>query len=136
MWYVTSCQIQQYIEKIEFICYDIKSIKKAYIHVMEDRIMTIDKKLEGTKLEIILEGRLDTITAPALEKEIKQSLNGITELIFDFEKLEYISSAGLRVLLAAQKIMNKQGSMIIKNVNDVINDVFEVTGFVDILTIE
>lgn len=136
MWYVISCQIQQYIEKIEFICYDIKSIKKAYIHVMEDRIMTIDKKLEGTKLEIILEGRLDTITAPALEKEIKQSLNGITELIFDFEKLEYISSAGLRVLLAAQKIMNKQGSMIIKNVNDVINDVFEVTGFVDILTIE
>lgn len=136
MWYVISCQIQQYIEKIEFICYDIKSIKKAYIHVMEDRIMTIDKKLEGTKLEIILEGRLDTITAPALEKEIKQSLNGITELIFDFEKLEYISSAGLRVLLAAQKIMNKQGSMIIKNVNDVINDVFEVTGFSDILTIE
>lgn len=136
MWYVISCQIQQYIEKIEFICYDIKSIKKAYIHVMEDRIMTIDKKLEGTKLEIILEGRLDTITAPALEKEIRQSLNGITELIFDFEKLEYISSAGLRVLLAAQKIMNKQGSMIIKNVNDVINDVFEVTGFVDILTIE
>ena len=136
MWYVISCQIQQYIEKIEFICYDIKSIKKAYIHVMEDRIMTIDKKLEGTKLEIILEGRLDTITAPALEKEIKQSLNRITELIFDFEKLEYISSAGLRVLLAAQKIMNKQGSMIIKNVNDVINDVFEVTGFVDILTIE
>ena len=132
MWYVISCQIQQYIEKIEFICYDIKSIKKAYIHVMEDRIMTIDKKLEGTKLEIILEGRLDTITAPALEEEIKQSLNGITELIFDFEKLEYISSAGLRVLLAAQKIMNKQGSMIIKNVNDV----FEVTGFVDILTIE
>ena len=128
--------IQQYIEKIEFICYDIKSIKKAYIHVMEDRIMTIDKKLEGTKLEIILEGRLDTITAPALEEAIKQSLNGITELIFDFEKLEYISSAGLRVLLAAQKIMNKQGSMIIKNVNDVINDVFEVTGFVDILTIE
>lgn len=136
MWYVISCQIQQYIEKIEFICYDIKSIKKAYIHVMEDRIMTIDKKLEGTKLEIILEGRLDTITAPALEEEIKQSLNGITELIFDFEKLEYISSAGLRVLLATQKIMNKQGSMIIKNVNDVINDVFEVTGFVDILTIE
>ena len=136
MWYVISCQIQQYIEKIEFICYDIKSIKKAYIHVMEDRIMTIDKKLEGTKLEIILEGRLDTITAPALEEAIKQSLNGITELIFDFEKLEYISSAGLRVLLAAQKIMNKQGSMIIKNVNDVINDVFEVTGFSDILTIE
>ena len=120
------------IEKIEFICYDIKSIKNAYIHVMEGRIMTIDKKLEGTKLEIILEGRLDTITAPTLEEELKQSLDGITELVFDFGKLEYISSAGLRVLLAAQKIMNKQGSMIIKNVNDV----FEVTGFSDILTIE
>ncbi len=124
------------IEKIEFICYDIKNIKNAYIHVMEGRIMTIDKKLEGTKLEIILEGRLDTITAPTLEEELKQSLDGITELVFDFGKLEYISSAGLRVLLAAQKIMNKQGSMIIKNVNDVINDVFEVTGFSDILTIE
>lgn len=98
--------------------------------------MTIDKKLEGTKLEITLEGRLDTITAPTLEGELKQSLDGITELVFDFRKLEYISSAGLRVLLAAQKIMNKQGSMIIKNVNDVINDVFEVTGFSDILTIE
>ena len=104
---------------------------------MEGRIMTIDKKLEGTKLEIILEGRLDTITAPpTLEEELKWSLDGITELVFDFGKLEYISSAGLRVLLAAQKIMNKQGSMIIKNVNDVINDVFEVTGFSDILTIE
>ena len=98
--------------------------------------MTIDKKLEGTKLEITLEGRLDTITAPTLEGELKQSLDGITELVSDFGKLEYISSAGLRVLLAAQKIMNKQGSMIIKNVNDVINDVFEVTGFSDILTIE
>ena len=98
--------------------------------------MTIDKKLEGTKLEITLEGRLDTITAPTLEGELKQSLDGITELVFVFGKLEYISSAGLRVLLAAQKIMNKQGSMIIKNVNDVINDVFEVTGFSDILTIE
>ena len=103
---------------------------------MEGRIMTIDKKLEGTKLEITLEGRLDTITAPTLEGELKQSLDGITELVFDVGKLEYISSAGLRVLLAAQKIMNKQGSMIIKNVNDVINDVFEVTGFSDILTRE
>lgn len=83
-----------------------------------------------------MEGRLDTITAPTLEEELKRALDGITELVFDFGKLEYISSAGLRVLLAAQKIMNKQGSMIIKNVNDVINDVFEVTGFSDILTIE
>lgn len=125
------------IEKIELMCYYIKNILTKCVYTRNGgRIMTIDKKLEGTKLEITLEGRLDTITAPTLEGELKQFLDGITELVFDFGKLEYISSAGLRVLLAAQKIMNKQGSMIIKNVNDVINDVFEVTGFSDILTIE
>lgn len=97
--------------------------------------MTINKKQEGTKLEILLEGRLDTTTSPMLEEELKQSIGGITELIFDFEKLEYISSAGLRILLAQQKIMNKQGSMVVKNVNEVIDEVFEVTGFSDILTI-
>lgn len=97
--------------------------------------MTINKNLEGTKLEILLEGRLDTTTAPMLEAEVKQSLDGITELTFDFEKLEYISSAGLRILLAAQKKMSKQGSMVVKNVNEVIAEVFEVTGFSDILTI-
>lgn len=97
--------------------------------------MTISKNLEGTKLTILLEGRLDTTTSPTLEAELKQSLDGITELIFDFEKLDYISSAGLRVLLAAQKVMNKQGSMIVKNVNEVISEVFEVTGFSDMLTI-
>lgn len=97
--------------------------------------MTINKALEGTKLMISLEGRLDTTTSPELEVELKQGLNGITELTFDFEKLEYISSAGLRILLTAQKVMNKQGSMIVKNVNDVIDEVFEVTGFSDILTI-
>lgn len=98
--------------------------------------MTINKKKEGTKLEILLEGRLDTTTSPMLETELKQSIDGITELIFNFDKLEYISSAGLRILLAAQKIMNKQGSMVVKNVNEIISEVFEVTGFSDILTIE
>lgn len=97
--------------------------------------MTISKNLEGEKLTILLEGRLDTTTSPALEAELKEALTGITELVFDFEKLEYISSAGLRILLANQKIMNKQGSMVIKNVNEVIAEVFEVTGFADILTI-
>lgn len=97
--------------------------------------MTISKNLEGAKLTILLEGRLDTTTSPALEAELKDALTGITELVFDFEKLEYISSAGLRILLANQKIMNKQGSMVIKNVNEVIAEVFEVTGFADILTV-
>lgn len=97
--------------------------------------MTINKELEGAKMTILLEGRLDTTTSPALEQELKQDLDSITELIFDFEKLEYISSAGLRILLAAQKVMNKQGSMVVKNVNEIIDEVFEVTGFSDILTI-
>lgn len=98
--------------------------------------MTINKALEGSKLTILLEGRLDTTTSPALETELKGALDGITELVFDFEKLEYISSAGLRILLATQKVMNKQGSMVIKHVNEVIDEVFEVTGFADILTVE
>lgn len=98
--------------------------------------MNIAKKLDGSKLEIALEGRLDTTTSPMLEAELKHSVSGITELVFDFEKLEYISSSGLRILLSAQKVMNKQGSMVIKNVNEVIMEVFEITGFVDILTIE
>lgn len=98
--------------------------------------MNIIKSLEGNTLSIALEGRLDTTTAPQLEAELKQSIADNTELILDFAKLEYISSAGLRVLLAAQKVMNKQGKMVIRNVNDVISEVFEVTGFADILTIE
>lgn len=98
--------------------------------------MTIEKNLEGSKLTLILEGRLDTVTTPALEAELKQSLNDVTELVFDFSKLEYISSAGLRVLLASQKTMNKQGSMVIRHVNETIMEVFEVTGFSDILSIE
>ena len=97
--------------------------------------MTINKNQEGTRLEILLEGRLDTTTSPMLETELKQALDGITELTFNFEQLEYISSAGLRILLAAQKRMSRQGSMVVKNVNEVIAEVFEVTGFSDILTI-
>ena len=98
--------------------------------------MNIIKNSEGKTLNIALEGRLDTTTATQLEAELKQSIADNTELNLDFAKLEYISSAGLRVLLAAQKVMNKQGKMVIRNVNDVISEVFEVTGFVDILTIE
>ena len=98
--------------------------------------MTIEKNLNGTELTVTITGRLDTTTAPQLEAEFKLSINGIEKLVLDFAALEYLSSAGLRVLLAAQKVMNKQGEMIIKNVNDTINEIFEVTGFIDILTIE
>ena len=98
--------------------------------------MTITKKQNGSHLDLALEGRLDTTTAPQLEAELKQSVNGVTELVLDFSGLEYLSSAGLRVLLSAQKVMNKQGSMVIKNVNETIMEIFEVTGFADILTIE
>ena len=98
--------------------------------------MTINKKLDGTTLSVALEGRLDTTTAPELEKEMKESLDGVETLILDFEKLEYISSAGLRVLLSTQKTMNKQGEMKVTKVNETVNEVFEVTGFSDILTIE
>ena len=103
---------------------------------MEVISMNIIKNTEDKTLNIALEGRLDTTTAPQLEAEFKQSIADNEELNLDFAKLEYISSAGLRVLLAAQKVMNKQGKMIIRNVNDVISEVFEVTGFADILTIE
>ena len=98
--------------------------------------MIIEKNLNGTELTVTITGRLDTTTAPQLEAEFKLSINGIEKLVLDFAALEYLSSAGLRVLLAAQKVMNKQGEMIIKNVNDTINEIFEVTGFIDILTIE
>ena len=98
--------------------------------------MTIEKKQNGSSLTIAVQGRLDTTTAPDLEKEIKSGLDGVTELIMDFEKLDYISSAGLRVLLSAQKVMSKQGSMKVIHVNDLVMEVFEVTGFTDILTIE
>lgn len=98
--------------------------------------MTINKNQQGTALELTLAGRLDTTTAPQLEAELKHSVNGVTNLTLDFAELEYISSAGLRVLLAAQKVMNKQGNMVIRNVNETVMEVFEITGFSDILTIE
>ena len=98
--------------------------------------MTIEKNLNGTELTVTITGRLDTTTAPMLEAEFKQSISDVEKLVLDFAALDYLSSAGLRVLLAAQKVMNKQGEMIIKNVNETINEIFEVTGFVDILTIE
>ncbi|MBE5845524.1 MAG: STAS domain-containing protein [Butyrivibrio sp.] len=97
--------------------------------------MTINKTANGNELVIALAGRLDTTTAPQLDEEVK-AIDGVTKLVFDFAALEYISSAGLRVLLSAQKIMNKQGSMVIKNVNEEIREIFDVTGFIDILTIE
>ena len=97
--------------------------------------MTIEKKQNGSSLTIAVQGRLDTTTAPDLEKEIKSSLDGVTELIIDFEKLDYISSAGLRVLLSAHKTMNKRGGMKVVNVNEIVSEVFEVTGFSDILNI-
>ncbi|MBP9988848.1 MAG: STAS domain-containing protein [Ruminococcus sp.] len=99
-------------------------------------MLNIIKNPEGTKLTMSLEGRLDTTTAPQLENEISTSLEGVTELVFDFAKLEYISSAGLRIMLSAQKVMNKQGEMVIKNVCDDIVEVFEITGFADIMNIE
>ena len=97
--------------------------------------MTITKNATDSTLRIALEGRLDTNTAPQLEAELKASLPGVTELELDFSGLEYISSSGLRVLLSAQKTMNKQGKMTIHHVNETIMEVFEITGFVDILTI-
>ena len=99
-------------------------------------MLNITKKADNEELIVTLEGRLDTTTAPQLESELKESLQGIKGLIFDMEKLDYISSAGLRVLLSAQKIMNKQGEMKLIHVGEAINEIFEVTGFCDILTIE
>lgn len=97
--------------------------------------MTITRIAEGSKLTLSLEGRLDTTTAPELETAVKSELAGVEHLEFDFAGLEYISSAGLRVLLSAQKIMNKQGTMVVANCNDDIKEIFEVTGFSDILSI-
>jgi anti-sigma B factor antagonist len=99
-------------------------------------MMTINKIQNGSELTIVPAGRLDTTTAPELESELKSSLDGVTALCFDLNELEYISSAGLRVLLSAQKQMAKQGEMKLVNVNTTIMEIFEVTGFSEILTIE
>lgn len=98
--------------------------------------MTINKMTEGTKLTLALSGRMDTSTSPLLDAELEESLPGVEELVLDFAELSYLSSAGLRVLLSTQKIMARQGSMVLKNVNETVMEVFEITGFVDILTIE
>ena len=99
-------------------------------------MLNITKNANGSDLKVILEGRLDTTTAPQLEAELNSALSGVTALKFDLEKLDYISSAGLRVLLSSQKIMNKQGSMVITGVSPEVKEIFDVTGFSDILTIE
>ncbi len=98
--------------------------------------MKIEKSMNGADLQIALEGRLDTTTAPELEQALKASLDDANTLTMDFEKLDYISSAGLRVLLSAHKIMSKKGGMKIVKVNEIVDEVFEVTGFKDILDIE
>ena len=98
--------------------------------------MTIEKKLNGEQATLVVSGRLDTQTAPELEKELDSVVSGLKELTFDMNGLEYVSSAGLRVILKAQKIMNTQGSMKLIGVNDSIMEVFDITGFLDILTIE
>ena len=98
--------------------------------------MNIQKTASRTTLTVALEGRLDTTTAPKLEEEPRGSVDGVSRLVFDLAKLEYISSAGLRVLLAMQKLMNRQGAMLLRNVNEAVMKVFEVTGFSDILRIE
>lgn len=98
--------------------------------------MEISKNLNGTSLEISLSGRLDTTTSPMLDEELKASLGEITELVLNLKNLEYVSSAGLRVFLLAQKTMNQKGKMTVKNVSSDIMDVFEITGFSDILNIE
>ena len=99
-------------------------------------MLNIEKKTNGTELTVALTGRLDTTTAPELEKELKENLDGVTALVIDMTALEYISSAGLRVLLSAQKIMGRQGEMKVTHVSETIMEIFEVTGFSDILTIE
>ena len=99
-------------------------------------MLEIIKEQNDKNLVVALDGRLDTTTSPNLEEELKATLPSVEDLVFDLTKLEYISSAGLRVLLSAQKTMNKQGSMVVKNVSEEVKEIFEVTGFSDILTIE
>ena len=98
--------------------------------------MNIEQNRNGNALTLALEGRLDTMTAPQLEAVLKEALPGVEALTFDLEKLDYISSAGLRMLLSAQKTMNRQGTMKLTHVNETIMEIFEVTGFSDILTVE
>lgn len=98
--------------------------------------MNIAKTQDGSALTVALEGRLDSVTAPELDAQIKASLDGVTELVLDFEKLDYISSAGLRVLLSARKTMSQQGSMKVVRANESVKEIFDITGFSEILTVE
>ena len=98
--------------------------------------MNITTNLEGTKLTVAVEGKLGTTSASELEKALKNSINGVTELVFDLEKLEYMASAGLRVLLASAKVMKKQGTMKIVNVTEPVMDVFTFTGMADVMDVE
>lgn len=98
--------------------------------------MTLTKQQEGSNLTVFIEGRLDTTTAPQLDELLKTSLDGVTQLTLDFSRLAYVSSAGLRVILSTQKLMSKKGKLVVKNVQEAVRDVFEVTGFSSILTIE
>ena len=99
-------------------------------------MLNVNKTVENGKAVLTAAGRLDTVTAPELESAVKEILPGLTDLTIDLKELEYISSAGLRVLLSAQKAMNAQGTMRVVNVNDTVMEIFDVTGFADILTIE
>ena len=98
--------------------------------------MNIDQLKEGTTLTMKVSGRLDTMTAPQLENEITGHLDGITEFIMNFSDLEYISSAGLRVLLVTTKMMKGKGRFVIRNINETVKEIFEVTEFMDILNVE
>lgn len=98
--------------------------------------MIVNRIQDGGALTLLPEGRLDTVTAPEFEAAVKEGMEGVTALTLDFQKLDYISSAGLRVLLSAQKTMNRQGSMTVKNVNETIREILDITGFSDILTVE
>ena len=125
------------------VCYNIVNFRKTPVCIFrfcrinkEDDNMTITTNLNDKALEIALEGRLDTMTAPELDAELNKTMNSADTLTLDFSKLDYISSAGLRVLLSAHKVMNTKGGMVIRNVNEIVQEVFEVTGFSDILTIE
>lgn len=98
--------------------------------------MEIRKEKNGSELNLAIEGRLDTTTAPELEKVINEDCGGVEKLVLDLKDLEYISSAGLRVFIKAQKMMNDQGEMIIRNVNETVNEIFDITGLLSIFTIE
>lgn len=118
--------------KFSTVCGNYNEMKREGLRMS----LNLNAEKKETELNYALEGRLDTTTAPLLEESLKENIDAVEKLVFDFEKLEYISSAGLRTLLSAQKTMNKQGEMVIKNVCESIMEVFDITGFTDILTIE